>query len=223
MYRDIVAQNLKSALLASRRGAPALAFFCLVLAGLFGVNAFGLLVRGRGIIFLFASAKVCGILSAAAAAACIIAGTGVLLSAVRKSGKAAFTRRWDTYLNQVREVGSEEDIFARLETLEPSADSGFDLRFDGTVVAGTSPEDPDRNFVYPTAALIRAGVGRVGSVPFLYLHFDDHGRDVKQTADFSPEVCEDVVRRLKEYRPDRSPGDDPSPETEEETAEGETE
>ena len=223
MYRDLVSRNLKSALRASRRGAPALTVFCLVLAGLFGVNAFGLLVRGRGIVFLFPTAELCGILSAAAAAACVIAGTGVLLSAVRKTGKNAFARRWERYLAQIREVGSEDEVFARLDALEPAADASPDLRFDEAVIAGTSPEDPDRNFVYPTAALIRAGVGRVGSVPFLYLHFNDHGKAVKQTANFSPEDCEDTVRRLKEYIPDRSPVDAPSPEPEEETTEELTE
>ena len=210
MYRELVSRNLQSALRASKKNAPALIVFCLVLAGLFGVNAYGLLARGRGIVFLFASAELCGVLSALAAAVCVVAGLSVLISGIKSSGKNACARRWDKYLAQVREAGNEDEVFARLDALEPVAGVNSELRFDEAVIAGTSPEDPDRTFVYPTAALMDAGTGRIGSVPFLYLHFDDHGKVAKQTAELPLEVCEDVVRRVKAYRPDRWPEDAPA-------------
>lgn len=210
MYRELVAKNLERALRASKKNSPGGAIFCVILAALLGVNAYGLLVRGRGIVFLFTSAELCGILSAAAAVVCLLGGAGILISGLKSSGKNAFTRAWNKYLAQVRALGNEDEVFARIDRLDPVSSATAELRFDDAVVAGTSPEDPDRNFVYPTAAIMNAGTGLIGSVPFLYLHFDESGKVVKKSLELPQDVSEEVVQRIRSYRPDRWPENAPA-------------
>ena len=187
MYRELVAKNLERALRASKKNSPGGAIFCVILAALLGVNAYGLLVRG-----------------------CLVGGAGILISGLKSSGKNAFTRAWNKYLAQVRALGNEDEVFARIDRLDPVSSATAELRFDDAVVAGTSPEDPDRNFVYPTAAIMNAGTGLIGSVPFLYLHFDESGKVVKKSLELPQDVSEEVVQRIRSYRPDRWPENAPA-------------
>ena len=202
MYRETVKNNLEEARITEKKENPKAALFFLILGALLGLNAFGLLVKGKGIVAFGVSADICGFLSAAACVLFIGGAVFTLFSGIRNRRAGITSDRWDRYLESVRALGPEEEIFDRIGKLTPFRAEGKDLRYDDLLVAGTSSESVDFNFVWPMRSLTKAGIAELGSGPFLYIHATVNGRTDKETVKTDRETAERILKELSALNPD---------------------
>ena len=202
LYRETVEKNLESSRKSEKKEGPKVALFSLVLAGLLGLNAYELLAKGRGIVPAFVDVQIAGMLSAALSVLCFAGSVYFLFSAVRNRKEGITGERIDQYLNNVRVIGPEDEVFARVESITPVVCAEGELRYDETLIAGTSSQSVDFNFIYPIGSLCAAGTTRLGSALSLYLHAVSGNRKYKHSISVTEGEAELILGDLAGLRPD---------------------
>ena len=202
-YRELVEYNLETARQSEIKEFPKMVIFVLIVAVLLGLNGFGLLVKGRGIILFGTDYQFCGVLSflfSAVAAALFIY---LVFDNLRNRKPSITAKRMDAYLKSVRELGAEALVFEEIESLEPAEGVLEDLRFDSRLIAGTSNKSPEGSFIYPISAVCEAGMNTIGSEIYIYLHMLKGKKTYKHSmAVFSKEAGQKILDDLKAVRPD---------------------
>ena len=202
MYRSMVEKNLETARQSQKKDSPKTALFVFILAALFGLNAFGLFVTGRGIILRSLGPELCGMLSAIVCAFGIFYGVKFLAEAAKNRRENVTARRMERYLDAVRAVGPEDEVFAELDGLTPHLFPDGELRFDARLIAGASVVDPDDNFLYPMSSLTKAGLVALGGQIDLFLHMTVNRKTRKHTFRLLSEADgNQILNELKALQP----------------------
>ena len=201
MYRELVTGNLEKARVAEKKGSPKAAIIVLIAGGLLGVNAFGLFVFGRGITLRGFGTTFGGIVSALLCVGAIVLGVYFIASGLKNRSASVSDKRLEAYLDAVRAIGPEDEVFRRIEGITPYAFGNGELRFDDVLIAGTSAENPDGTFIYPMSALVEAGVTALGNTTSLYLHTVTGGKKHKHSFNTNRAAAEQIVAELKAIRP----------------------
>lgn len=201
MFLSLVKRNLEAARQAQKKDSPKTALFVFILAALFGLNAFGLFVTGRGIILRSLGPELCGVLSAIVCAFGIFYGVKFLIDAAKSRNKNATAQRMEQFMGAVRAVGPEDEVFAELDGLTPYVFSNGELRFDEKLIAGTSATKVENNYIYPLQALTAAGLTVLGGQVNLYLHMTSGKKVRKHSYIVSEKVGNVVLDELNALQP----------------------
>ena len=201
-YREQVEQNLEKARLQEKTNNPKASIILIVISLLFGVNAFCLLFRGKGIILRFIDPTICGILSAVIAVAGVFMGCKYLLEALQNRKPEMTAKRMGKYLEQIRAFGNEEDVFQQIEAIEPIRLGSIELRYNQNLIAATSSEEVENTFFYPISALSAAGLSRLGSGLNFYLHAVVNGKKHIHSFTVLPGSGMKILNDLQQIRPD---------------------
>lgn len=205
-YREEVEQNLEAARRAQRKSGPLTMIACLVIGALFGGDAFLLLSKKGGLYLRFIGVEVTAIACILMAALMLFLVVFFLINTLKNCGKKITEKRFERFMDEVRAIGPENEVFARIDRLTPLTFGKSELRFDEALITCTSASDPDVTFVAPLSELAEAGLAVVGSkgsaTTSLYLHVMQNGRKRKISSTADQAQILNVLTKLRALRPD---------------------
>lgn len=202
MYRDQLEQNLEQYRQNEKCNSPKLAVVFFAISILLGLNAYGLIVKGVGIGIMFVDWEVAAILSILLCLLCIPLSVVLLIRALRNQSNHCTDKYLQKYLDSIHKIGSEEDVFSRIDRLKPyNLFPDGELRFDSTLIAGTSNNKLSNNFVYPIHNLYSAGLSINGRCVQLHLQFNSDGYYYTHSFTTSPQIGGHIISELKNLQP----------------------
>ena len=207
MYQQKAFECIDKAAQASKKESPKTMIFCLVAGILLAINGVSLLGSGAGIMIRTIGPEVSGLLSIVVAGFLFYGAFSFAKDTAKSSGQDANLSYREDYMDMVRALGDENDVFAHLESLEPIVGETYELRYDKDLVACLCDSDTDRNFVYPMEAMVATGSGELGSRSFLYMHFMVDGKKLKKSLDMPEDQADAIVVQFKKFNPNVKVGE----------------
>lgn len=211
MYKELLSANLESARKAEKRSSLLYFLLSLLLCALLVFGAVGYL-GGTLEVPSWLPYKEDSMGIGCAGFSLLLLGAAVffLVQLMKNISSSATGKRMGKILENARAIGPEDEVFGKLDQMEPRTVGDWLLRYDEEICSGTSPKDPDANFLYPMSRVVRAGViatGKGRKMKYnLFIHGTQDGKTVKcsRAGDYS--VIVDILKELEKLNPKMSIG-----------------
>ena len=201
-YRDYVMQNLESARKSEKKSDPKLSIVLFVIGFLLLLNAFLLFVKKFGIVLRFIGPEVSAVLSVIVGLFCIVMGVVFIVSTLKNRKADVTDQRMEQYLKAARALGTEEEVFGKLEMLEPLTLGDAELRFNEELIAVTSSGTVKNNFIYPLFALTEVNPFASGTLYYLSIHAKTDGKEQKYLISCTEDDAIKTAKAILSYRPE---------------------
>ena len=212
MYKEKVIENINKAVETSKKKPTQWLIMALVGAAVTASSVWWLIKSPRHRdythVISYDDSDTIGVVGLIAGIIFLIGGLYMLFSTLKLYSKGSADRIAGKYLQHVKKLGPENEVFAQLEALKPVGsetepapylkDAVFDdLRISPTLVACTSEADPDKNFVCSISDITAAGTTGRG----LYLHHKETGKKKKCVVSLPANGVTGALSLFNEYAP----------------------